>query len=99
MATATTVRTLGLSKRFGASDALVGLDLEVAQGEVLGYLGPNGAGKTTTLRLLMGLLRPTSGRAEIFGLDVHRETVDVHRRVAYVRAVNADLGPRPTRPT
>ena len=84
MATATPMRTLGLSKRFGASDALVGLDLEVAQGEVLGYLGPNGAGKTTALRLLMGLLRPTSGRAEIFGLDVHRETVLAHRRVAYV---------------
>ena len=84
MVTATAVRTLGLSKRFGVVDALVGLDLEVAQGEVLGYLGPNGAGKTTTLRLLMGLLRPSSGRAEIFGLDVHCEAVAAHRRVAYV---------------
>ena len=78
------IRTRGLSKRFGAVEALVGLDLEVAQGEVLGYLGPNGAGKTTTLRLLMGLLRPTAGHAEIFGLDVNRETMAAHRRVAYV---------------
>lgn len=51
---------------------------------LLGYLGPNGAGKTTTIRLLLGMLRPSSDRAEIFGLDVQRETVAAHRRVAYV---------------
>ena len=84
MSTTGAVRTLGLSKRFGAVDALDGLGLEVPQGEVLGCLGPNGAGETTTLRLLMGLLRPTSGRAEIFGLDVQRETVAAHRRAACV---------------
>jgi ABC-2 type transport system ATP-binding protein len=54
------IRTEGLSKRFGGVQALDGLDLEVARGEVLGYLGPNGAGKTTTIRLLLGMLRPTS---------------------------------------
>jgi ABC-2 type transport system ATP-binding protein len=74
----------GLSKRFGDLEALAGLDLDVGAGEVFGYLGPNGAGKTTTIRLLLGLLRPTSGRAEIFGLDVQRETVAAHRRLAYV---------------
>ena len=63
------IRTWGLSKRYGAVDALRDLDLEVASGEVIGYLGPNGAGKTTTVRLLLGLARPTAGRAEIFGLD------------------------------
>lgn len=78
------IRTEGLSKLFGDVKALVGLDLDVAEGEVLGYLGPNGAGKTTTIRLLLGLLRPTSGRAEIFGLDVQRDTVAAHRRLAYV---------------
>jgi ABC-2 type transport system ATP-binding protein len=80
----TAILAEGLSKRFGDFQALAGLDLAVARGEVLGYLGPNGAGKTTTIRLLLGLLRPTSGRAEIFGLDVQRDTVAAHRRLAYV---------------
>jgi ABC-2 type transport system ATP-binding protein len=78
------IRAEGLSKRFRDLEALAPLDLEVEAGEVLGYLGPNGAGKTTTIRLLLGLLRPTSGRAEIFGLDVQRDTVATHRRLAYV---------------
>ena len=80
----TAILAEGLAKRFGAFQALAGLDLAVARGEVLGYLGPNGAGKTTTIRLLLGMLRPTSGRAEIFGLDVQRDTVAAHRRLAYV---------------
>src|SRR5512135_1524289 len=78
------LRTEGLVKRFGDVQALAPLDLEVGVGEVLGYLGPNGAGKTTTIRLLLGFLRPTAGRAEIFGLDVQRDTVAAHRRVGYV---------------
>ena len=78
------VRTEGLTKRYGEVAALSDLDLEIAEGEVVGYLGPNGAGKTTTIRLLLGLARPTAGRAEIFGLDCRRQTVDVHRRLAYV---------------
>ncbi len=78
------IRTHGLSKRYGSFDALANLDLEVAQGEVLGYLGPNGAGKTTTIRLLLGLIRPSTGRAEIFGLDCWKQPVDAHRRLGYV---------------
>jgi ABC-2 type transport system ATP-binding protein len=78
------IRTEGLSKRYGSLDALSDLNLEVAEGEIVGFLGPNGAGKTTTIRLLLGLARPTAGRAEIFGLDSQRDTVRAHRRVAYV---------------
>jgi ABC-2 type transport system ATP-binding protein len=80
----TAIRTKGLSKRYGTVDALRDLDLEVTEGEVVGYLGPNGAGKTTTIRLLLGLIRPTSGRAEIFGLDCQHQVVEAHRRLAYV---------------
>ena len=76
--------TQGLTKRYGETLALDSLDLEVAAGEVYGYLGPNGAGKTTTIRLLLGLHRPTAGRAELFGLDAWSEPVAAHRRVAYV---------------
>ena len=62
-APAAVIQTTGLGKTFGRTTALRALDLTVEQGEVLGYLGPNGAGKTTTLRLLMGMLRPTTGSA------------------------------------
>ena len=66
---ATAISTEDLSKSYGSTNALVSLNLEVRQGEVIGYLGPNGAGKTTTIRLLLGLTQPTAGRAEIFGVD------------------------------
>jgi polyether ionophore transport system ATP-binding protein len=78
------IATHSLSKHYGATVALEGLDLTVAPGEVYGFLGPNGAGKTTTIRLLLGLHRPTSGRAELFGLDTWSSPVEAHRRVAYV---------------
>jgi ABC-2 type transport system ATP-binding protein len=81
---ATAIATEGLTKRYGETLALDSLDLDVAAGEVYGYLGPNGAGKTTTIRLLLGLHRPTAGRAELFGLDAWNEPVAAHRRVAYV---------------
>jgi ABC-2 type transport system ATP-binding protein len=86
------IRTEGLCKRYGTVDALQDLDLEVAPGEVVGYLGPNGAGKTTTIRLLLGLIRPTGGRAEIFGFDCQRQPVQAHHRLAYV-AGEASLWP------
>jgi ABC-2 type transport system ATP-binding protein len=78
------ITTDRLTKRYGQTLALDALDLTVAAGEVYGYLGPNGAGKTTTIRLLLGLHRPSSGRAELFGVDAWRDPVKAHRRVAYV---------------
>ncbi len=73
----------GLTKRFGTFTALDRLTLDVAVGEVFGFLGPNGAGKSTTLRLLLGLIRPTAGRASIMGLDVG-DVRNVHRLLAFV---------------
>jgi polyether ionophore transport system ATP-binding protein len=81
---ASAVNTEALTKRYGETLALDALDLDVKPGEVYGYLGPNGAGKTTTIRLLLGLHRPTGGRAELFGIDAWRDPVAAHGRVAYV---------------
>ncbi|MDT8437307.1 MAG: ABC transporter ATP-binding protein, partial [Gemmatimonadota bacterium] len=67
------IRARGLTRRFGDVAAVSGLDLEVPAGSVYGFLGPNGAGKTTTIRLLLGLLEPTAGSAEVLGYDVARE--------------------------
>ncbi len=78
------IRTEALSKRYGRTLALENLELAVAPGELYGYLGPNGSGKTTTIRLLLGLHRPSAGRAELFGIDAWKDPVAAHRRVAYV---------------
>jgi ABC-2 type transport system ATP-binding protein len=86
------IRTEGLSKRYEDTLALDALDLVVEPGEVYGYLGPNGAGKTTTIRLLLGLHRPSAGRAELFGVDAWGDPVGAHRRVGYVTA-NPNLWP------
>ena len=86
------IRTESLTKRYGGLDALRDLTMEVPRGAVLGYLGPNGAGKTTTIRLLLGLARPSAGRAQIFGLDCQRQAVEAHRLLSYVPG-EADLWP------
>jgi len=80
----TAIQAEGLTKRYGETLALDALDLSIEPGEVYGYLGPNGAGKTTTIRLLLGIHRPTRGRAELFGIDAWADPVEAHRRVAYV---------------
>ena len=73
-----------LHKHFGRVRALDGLDLQVTEGEVHGFLGPNGAGKSTTIRVLLGILRATSGTARLFGRDPWRDAVSLHREIAYV---------------
>jgi polyether ionophore transport system ATP-binding protein len=78
------IRAERLTKLYGETRALDNLDLSVQPGEVYGYLGPNGAGKTTTIRLLLGLHRPSSGRAELFGINAWNDPVKAHRRLAYV---------------
>ena len=73
-----------LVKTFGPTRALDGLDLEVSEGEIHGFLGPNGSGKSTTIRILLGLLRSDSGEATVLGGDPWRDSVALHRRLAYV---------------
>lgn len=79
------IRTESLTKRYGRVQALDGLDLSVPAGEVFGFLGPNGAGKSTTIRLLLGLARPTAGRAWILGTDAG-DVATTHQHLAYVPA-------------
>ena len=78
------IATSGLSKDFGSGRGLFGLDLEVRDGEVFGFLGPNGAGKSTTMRLLLDLIRPTSGSAQMLGLDTVNESLEIRRRVGFL---------------
>ena len=82
--TQTAVETRQLTRRFGDLVAVKDLDLRVAQGEVFGLLGPNGSGKTTTIRMLCGLLEPTSGSATVAGLDVAREPDRIKERIGYM---------------
>jgi ABC-2 type transport system ATP-binding protein len=77
------VETSGLTKYYGKHRGVVGLDLEVRAGEVFGFLGPNGAGKTTTIRLLLDLLRPSSGSATVLGRDARRCGVEMRRQVGF----------------
>ncbi len=78
------VRTRALRKVFGHLEAVHALDLDISRGEVFGLLGPNGSGKTTTIRMLCGLLPPTSGSAEVAGFDVATEGEKVRRRIGYM---------------
>jgi ABC-2 type transport system ATP-binding protein len=78
------INTQGLSKSYGEVAALKSLDLRVPQKSIFAFLGPNGAGKTTTLKLLLGLIRPTSGSGSIFGRDIVRDSAEIRRNVGYL---------------
>jgi ABC-type multidrug transport system ATPase subunit len=78
------IRTEQLTKSYGAHRGIIDLDLTVAEGEAFGFLGPNGAGKTTTIRTLLDHLRPTSGKAFVFGIETTIDPVAIHRRLGYL---------------
>ncbi|MCL2368917.1 MAG: ABC transporter ATP-binding protein [Oscillospiraceae bacterium] len=78
------VSVQNLTKRFGKLEALRGVNLEVGEGEVYGFIGPNGAGKSTAIRVLLGILRATEGRVQVFGKDAWQDAVEIHKRLAYV---------------
>lgn len=75
-----------LTKQFGKLTALNKISLSVEEGDIFGFIGPNGAGKSTTIRILLGMLRANSGEAKIFNLDVFKDALEIHKRVAYVPA-------------
>jgi len=78
------IQTEKLTKAYGPFRGIVDVDLTVNQGEIFGFLGPNGAGKTTTIRILLDLIRPTSGRATVFGIGTSDDPVAIHRRLGYL---------------
>jgi ABC-2 type transport system ATP-binding protein len=84
-----------LTKRYGAVRGIESVDLEVRYGEVFGFLGPNGAGKTTFIRTLLDIIRASSGRASVLGLDAHRDSRAIRRRVGYLPG-DVDLWPKMT---
>ena len=84
MNSAPTISTRGLTRRFGELLAVDGINLQVAPGQFFGFLGPNGAGKSTTIKMLTGLLAPTSGQIEILGLDLNSDPVNVKRQIGVV---------------
>lgn len=73
-----------LTKKFGKFTALNEVNLNVGEGEIFGFIGPNGAGKTTTIRVILGILKATSGSVKVFGMDAWHDAVTIHKKVAYV---------------
>lgn len=80
----TVIQTEKLTKYYGTHRGIIDVDLEINQGEIFGFLGPNGAGKTTTIRVLLDLIRPSSGVARVFGIVSSDDPVAIHRRIGYV---------------
>ena len=82
------IQTQNLTKFYGKSRGIENVNITVNKGDIFGFLGPNGAGKSTTIRTLLDFIRPTGGSASIFGLDCHRDTVQIKKRSAISRATS-----------
>ena len=78
------IKAEGLTKKFGPLTAVDNVDFEIEAGEIFGFLGPNGSGKSTVIRMLCGLLQPTSGRAQLDGLDIVKQTEEIKKRIGYM---------------
>ena len=78
------IEVMGLTKKFGEFTAVNDMSFEVPRGEIFGFLGPNGAGKTTTIRMLLGLLTPTAGTANVVGFDVIKQSEALRRHIGYM---------------
>ena len=78
------VKVQGLQKKFGKFQALRDVSFSIKSGEVVGFIGPNGSGKSTTIRILLGIIKRDAGNAEIFGLDVWKDSLNIHKRISYV---------------
>jgi ABC-2 type transport system ATP-binding protein len=78
------VEAIELTKKFGDFTAVDGVNFTIERGEIFGFLGPNGAGKTTTIRMLLGLLRPTSGQAQVLGFDIVKQSDEIKKRIGYM---------------
>src|SRR5699024_3539966 len=78
------VKVQGLQKSIGKIQALSDVTFTVEAGEVVGFIGPNGAGKSTTIRALLGIIKRDAGIAEIFGKDVWKDSIEIHKRISYV---------------
>lgn len=89
------IKMNNIRKKFGKFTALDGIDLEVEKGDIYGFIGPNGAGKTTAIRVLLGILKASSGSATVFDQDVWKDAVQIHKRLAYV-AGDVNLWPNLT---
>ncbi len=80
----TIIQTTNLTKTYGKSRGITDVNIRVNKGDIFGFLGPNGAGKSTTIRTLLDFIRPSGGSATIFGLDCHKETVQIKKRIGYI---------------
>ena len=84
MSDSVVIKTNALSKSYDGLAALKGLDITIGKNTIIGFLGPNGAGKTTTIKLLLGLVRPSSGSGTVFGLDIVKDSIEIRKRTGYL---------------
>ena len=78
------IETNKLTKYYGKSRGIIDVDLKIEEGEIFGFIGPNGAGKSTTIRLLLSLIKPSSGHAKLFGLDCQKDYQEIHKEIGYL---------------